>query len=172
MLDTAVQLLAEQGLTAVTYRRIGERLGVPDRTVVYYFPTKSDLLSVVLDVYAHHLQSLLHTALGGEPLPPKQLLHRTWSALRTPQADATLRVYFEVIGHAAAGRAPYRDIAATTAEQWVDWLSPRIAASPQRRRRQAAALLAQLDGLLLLRQIGQPDLADAAASELGWTLPQ
>lgn len=168
MFDTAVQLLVEEGLTGVTFRRIGERLGVPDRTVVYYFPTKSDLLSAVLDGHVHHLQSLLHAALGDEPLPPTQLLHRAWSALRTPQADATFRVYFEVIGHAAAGRAPYRDLAATMAAQWTDWLSPRIAAPADRRRRQATALLAQLDGLLLLRVVGQSDLADAAATELGW----
>ena len=168
MLDTAARLLVEEGLAGVTYRRIGERLGVPDRTVVYYFPTKSDLLSAVLDGHAHHLRSLLHAALGDEPLPPPQLLHQAWSALRTPQADATFRVYFEVIGQAAAGRAPYRDLAATMAAQWADWLSPRIAAPADHRHRQATALLAHLDGLLLLRVIGHPDMADTAATELGW----
>jgi AcrR family transcriptional regulator len=168
MLDTAAVLLVEEGLAGLTYRRLGERLGVPDRTVVYYFPTKQDLLGSVLDQHARHLQTLLHAALGDEPLPPDRLLHRTWSALRAAEADAAFRVYFEVVGQAAADRVPYRDLGAAMAAQWADWLGARIAAPPERRRGLAAALLAQLDGLLLLRLVGQPELADAAAVELGW----
>ncbi|MEV6521628.1 helix-turn-helix domain-containing protein [Longispora sp. NPDC051575] len=168
MLDAAARLLAEEGLAGVTFRRIGERLGVPDRTVVYYFPTKSDLLGAVLDGHVRQLHGLLHAALGDRPLPPAELLHRAWSALRTPGADALFRVHFEVAGQAAAGRAPYRALAAALAAHWADWLSPRVAVPVERRNGRAAALLAQLDGLLLLRAVGQAALADTAATELGW----
>lgn len=167
MLDAAADLLVDDGLTGLTYRRLGERLGVPDRTVVYYFPTKTDLLTAVLDRHAEHLRTLLHAAVGDEPLSPGQLLHRAWSALRTPQADPAIRVLVEVLGHAAAGRAPYRDLAATIATQWTDWLAHHLTGSIRQRRQHAAALLAQLDGLLLLRSIGRSDLADAAARTLG-----
>ena len=154
-------------------RVLGERLGVPDRTVVYYFPTKTALLTAVLDHHAGHLRALLHATVGDTPLPPAELLHRMWSALRTPQADAAFRVLFEVTGHAAAGRAPYRELAATLVAQWTDWLALHLPGSTDQRRGHAAALLAQLDGLLLLRSIGHGDLADTAAHTLsGLPLPE
>ncbi|MGW5852759.1 TetR family transcriptional regulator [Streptomyces sp. NPDC055254] len=171
MLEAAAGILADDGLTALTYRRLGERLGLPDRTVVYYFPTKAILLAAALDRHADHLRTLLHAAVGDTPLTPTQLLHRAWSGLRTAQADVAFRVLIEVLGHAAAGRAPYRELAATLAAQWNDWLTGHLTGPPGQRQRHAAALLAQLDGLLLLRSIGHDDLADEAARTLGWRPP-
>lgn len=171
MLDAATDLLADNGLAGLTYRRMGERLGVPDRTVVYYFPTKTDLLTAVLERHAEHLRTLLHAAVGNAPLSTGQLLHRAWSALRTPQADPAIRVLVEVLGHAAAGRAPYRELAGTIAAGWTDWLAQHLSGPPGQRHQHAAALLAQLDGLLLLRSIGHSDLADTAAHTLGWQPP-
>lgn len=166
MLEAAAQVVAEEGLAGLTYRRVAERLAIPDRTVVYYFPHKGDLLRAVLEGHADRLKALLVDALGSDRLPPAVLLGRTWSALRSDDADAAFRVFFEVVGHAAAGRSPQRELSSAMADEWVDWLADRVAASPDQRLRHAAALVAQLDGLLLLRHIGRPELADAAASAL------
>lgn len=163
MLEAALQSVAEEGLVSLTFGRLAERLGVPDRTVVYYFPTKQDLVRAVVSGHSAHLTAVLGAALGDEPLAPAEVVARAWPALRTDAADSAFRVFFEVVGHAAAGRPPYRDLAADLVGHWVDWLAERGTGPQDRRRERAAGLLAQLDGLLLLRHIGRPDLADAAA---------
>lgn len=169
ILNAAVDVVAQAGLTGLTFRRVADRLGIPDRTVVYYFPSKDRLLAAVLQAYAGQLQQALSHALQGQRLPPRQVLERAWSALQTGEADTAFRVFLEVAGLAAAGQLPYRDLSAALARDWTAWLAEHLTGPADSRRQAAAALLAQLDGLLLLRHTGDPDLAHAAARGLQLT---
>ena len=45
ILDAAVQAALEDGLSRLTFGRLAKRLGIADRSIVYYFPTKADLLT-------------------------------------------------------------------------------------------------------------------------------
>ena len=74
-------------------------------------------------------------------------------------------LFFEVIGLAAVGTAPYDALAPAMLEQWLEWLEPRIDAVD--RRAHALAVLARIDGLLLLRTIAGPDAAEDAARVSG-----
>ncbi len=66
------------------------------------------------------------------------------------------------------GIAPYDSIVPAIVGAWVDWLSARVAAgSAADRRATALGLLAQLDGLLLLRTLAGAGDADIAARALG-----
>ncbi len=52
-------------------------------------------------------------------------------------------------------------------EAWIAWLCPLFGGTPDQQRAEAAATVALVDGLLLMRQLAGPDAADAAAKTLG-----
>lgn len=163
LLVAAADVVGTVGIGALTYRLVADRLGIADRTVVYYFPTKDDLVGAVLQVYAARLRGLLDAAVAPGRQRPADLLAAAWPALTTDVADAAFRVYVEVMGLAATGREPFRTLSVTVATAWVDWLEARVSGPVAGRRDAAAGLLAQLDGLLLLRQVAGPDVAGRAA---------
>lgn len=168
ILEAAVAVTLESGMGALTYSSVGRRLSISGRTVVYYFPTKTDLVTAVAGAVVGDMVTLLEVAFGSEPLSPQDLLNRAWPVLATPSADKVFALYFEIVGLASSGQAPFDTLAAGLVDGWVDWLSPRVLGSTKEiRRRRALATVGQVDGLLLLRQVLGAEAADDAAREVG-----
>ena len=168
ILEAAVAVALESGLAVLTFKRVGERLEISDRTVVYYFPTKLDLIRGVADALVADMVQLLEEAFGSQRLTQKDLMNRAWPVLTTAPADRVFALYFEIIGLAASGQEPYDVLSAGLVAGWVDWLEPRVLGSTAEiRRRRALATVAQIDGLLLVRHVLGPASGDAAARESG-----
>jgi len=164
ILAGATAFVLERGLSELSFGRLAKRLGMADRTVVYYFPTKEQLVGDVLAVLGLQLQQVLADAFGPDPLPPADLARRAWPVLAGDDAARVFAVFFEMNGLAGAGIEPYPGMAAALTGAWTDWVTPRIAAPPARRRAEALALVARVDGLLLVRQILGAEAADQAAA--------
>ena len=167
ILDAAVQVVLETGLAGMTFGSVSRRLGIPDRTVVYYFPTKDDLVSAVLGRTTEQLQSLLAPALGSAPTGDAQLLQRGWQALSGSAGEPAVRVYFESVGLAVQGREPYRTLAERLVAAWTGWIGERLDGDAATRADRACAVVATLDGLLLVRAVAGEGPARAAARGLG-----
>ncbi|MBK6886697.1 MAG: TetR/AcrR family transcriptional regulator [Tetrasphaera sp.] len=165
-LEEAGRLVVEEGLSRLTFGRLAARLGVPDRVVVYYFPTKSDLISETMHTLGTGLQVLIEEAFGSTRRSPEDVVADAVRVLTAPESDRIVRVFLEIVGHAASGHEPYPAIAAGVVTAWVKWLEP-LLADVDDPRAAALAVVARVDGLLIVhhllrarRRAPQPPLTD------------
>lgn len=169
ILAGALATAFEGGLSQVSFGRVAKHLAINDRIVVYYFPTKEDLVTEVLVALGAHLQQTLTSAFAA-PAPDHLAMARAaWPVLAQPSSDPVLALFFEANGLAAAGRAPYRTVVPQLVEAWIAWAAELLDGTPGRRRAEAEAAVALLDGLLLLRQLAGHEAARRAARRLGVT---
>jgi len=167
ILDGAVAVAFDDGLSTLTFGRVANRLGTSDRVVVYYFPSKDDLISSVLVALGTRLQATLAQTLTSHVSSHIELARIVWPVLAHPDTDPMFALFFEANGLAATGRDPYRSIVPSVVTAWIDWASELINGDGEQRRAEAEAAIALLDGLLLLRQLAGPEAADRAARQLG-----
>lgn len=162
-LEEAGRLVVEEGLSRLTFGRLAARLGVPDRVVVYYFPTKSDLISETMHSLGIGLQALIEEAFGTTRRSPEDVIADAVRVLTAPKSDRIVGVFLEVVGHAASGREPYPEIAAGVVTAWVEWLKP-LLADVEDPHAAALAVVARVDGLIIVHHLLGPDAARAATS--------
>ena len=167
ILDGALAVAFADGLSNLTFGRVAKHLGINDRIVVYYFPTKDDLVGEALIVMGLQLQERLAAAFDAPAADHLDLLGRAWPVLAHADADPVFALFFEASGLAATGREPYRSLLPELVEAWIAWTAEFVTGTKARRRAEAEAAVATIDGLLLLRQLAGPDAARRAARTLG-----
>lgn len=148
-------MLLERGVSGLSFASVGDTLGIADRTVVYYFPTKAHLLQAAVEAGSTSLRELLSAAFGTDALPPADLIERAWPAISSDDARPWMRVYLELIGASARGDEPHRSLARSITESWIDWVAERVAAAtPADRRKAAQHVVAAIDGRLVIHTLG------------------
>jgi AcrR family transcriptional regulator len=167
ILGGAIAAAFDEGLSQLTFGRLAKRLRISDRIIVYYFPTKADLITEVLRALGSQLQAALLTTFSTRPADHRALLRAVWPRLTRPDADPVFSLFFEAAGLAAAGREPYHSFVPQLVRGWIDWAADHLSGTPAARRREAAAAIATIDGLLLLRRLAGPDTANLAARRIG-----
>ena len=121
ILAGALATAFDGGLSQLTYGRVAKRLGISDRIVVYYFPTKDDLVREVLMAMGAQLRTTLAPAFTVAAADHLGLLRAAWPVLARPDADAVFGLFFEANGLAAAGRDPYHSLVPQLVENWISW---------------------------------------------------
>lgn len=169
VIAAAVDVALADGLAGLTYRRVADRLGISDRMVVYYLPSKTDLVNATVGELSLRLQALLARAFGDSRKSPDELLADAWPVLaETAEADRVFGLFLELVGLAASRVEPFDSLATSIMTAWADWLADRVKGStPEARRRQALGVMARVDGLLLVRHTLGARAADDAARALG-----
>ena len=169
ILAAALDVARADGLSRVTYGRVAKQLGIADRTVVYYFSTKDELVAAVLVTMGLDLQDRLTRTLT-EPVADHLALARAaWPVLAHRDAEPVFALFFEANGLAAAGQEPFATVVPQLVDAWIDWAADHVVGTPAFRRTEAAASIALVDGLLLLRSISGHTVARRAAARLGVT---
>jgi AcrR family transcriptional regulator len=166
ILAGAMEAALADGLSRLTFGRVAKHLGISDRVVVYYFPSKDDLISEVLIVLGINLQSALASAFEQGATDHTDLARTAWPILSAPEHDAVFSLFFEASGLAATGREPYHSVVKQLIDAWVEWLMGFLTGPTETRQSEAEAAVAVIDGLLLLRKVGGSAAADRAAARL------
>lgn len=169
MLAAALAAALDDGLTQLSFGRLAARLGISDRMVVYYFPSKDDLVREVVMSMGVRLQETLAEVLTQRVDDHLDLVKIAWPVLARPEVDPVFALLFEAAGLAASGQEPYRSLMPELFEVWIQWASTFLTGTPSRRRASAEAAIAVLDGLLLLRHLAGPVAAARAAKVVGVT---
>jgi AcrR family transcriptional regulator len=169
ILEGALAAALDDGLSQLTFGRVAKRLGINDRTVVYYFPTKEALITEVVTSMGLQLQVALGAAFSTPATDHLELARLAWPVLAREETDRIFALFFEANGLAAAGRAPFDTLVPAIVEAWIEWVTNFLTGTASARRAEASATIALLDGLLLLRLLAGPRAATAAARTLGVT---
>lgn len=164
ILDGAIAAALDDGISQLTFGRLAKRLGISDRIIVYYFPTKNELVSEVIIAMGLRLQTALAPALGSPVAGHLELVRRAWPLLATTDNDPVFALFLEANGLAAVGREPYDQLVPALVEAWIDWATDFIDAPDS--RAEAEAAIAIIDGLLLLRQLTGAETSDRAAATI------
>ena len=167
ILDGALAAALDDGLSQLTFGRVAKRLGINDRTVVYYFPTKDDLITEVVMSMGLQLQEALGAAFATPAANHLELARMAWPVLARDETDQIFALFFEANGLAATGRVPFATLVPQLIEAWIAWVMLFLAGSARERRAEAEAAIAVIDGLILLRLLAGPAAARRAAKRLG-----
>ena len=167
ILAGALATARADGLSQLTFGRVAKHLDITDRMVVYYFPTKDDLITEVILSMGLELQATLAQAFTTPAADYVALASAAWPVLAHADADAVFALFFEANGLAAAGREPYASLVPQLVGGWIEWAATFIEGTPAVRRTEAETAIALIDGLLLVRLLAGPKSADRAAKRLG-----
>ena len=167
ILRAALEAAFDDGLSQLTFGRLANRIGISDRVIVYYFPTKADLIEEVIVAMGLELQASLATAFAEPAEDHLEMARMAWPLLASPDNDRMLALFFEANGLAAVGREPYASLVPGLINGWIDWAASLMSGPPAQRRAQAQAAIAFVEGLTLIRLLAGPKTAEAAAKTLG-----
>jgi len=145
LLRGVVEVVAENGLDGMTFRRVAERAGVNNTLITHYFGTRDALLTAAADWAAERSQHLADLTKGAA-------LDRDFAdALTRMVADEPELQLFQYEMTLAARRRPELKAAATRLyESYVDIMETTLEKYGYRHDRAAArAVFASFDGLVL-----------------------
>ena len=167
LLAGAVDAVLDGGLGELTFGRLAKRLGVADRTLVYYFDNKAGLYEAVLAALADRLVARLVVAFGDERRAPAELLAAAYPVLTEPDSDRIFSLWFQLVGEALGGQEPQRTLATAMMDGWIAWIAELVDASdPAEARQGAIDVLVQLDGALFLHHLGRTEEASRTVARL------
>jgi AcrR family transcriptional regulator len=167
ILEAGLAAALEEGLSQLTFGRLAKRLGINDRTIVYYFPSKDDLISEVIVSMGVQLQTTLAKAFTVPAADHIELLRAAWPVLARAEVDPIFALFFEANGLAATKLDPYQTLIPMLVETWIEWTTTFVKGTAKQRRIEAETAIAVLDGLILLRLLSGPVAAQRAARRLG-----
>lgn len=166
LLEGTVQFLLEQGLIGLSLRPLAKALGTSDRMLLYYFDSRDELLEAALAEIGLRLQEAFEAQLPHGGATPLEAVEAAIRGMRDPAVRSQLQVWVEVVVLAARGDRACERIVAAVTSGWSEWLQAQLRLPQPEARRAAAAVMATVDGLVLLSLAGRDDLVDDAAGSI------
>jgi AcrR family transcriptional regulator len=173
LLQALCTYVLENGLSGATLRPMAKAAGTSDRMLIYHFGTKERLLDAVLDRLAEDLERELACRMPAEHgRSLEALVAEIMALLRSEGMRRTMRVWLEVVAAAGFGHAGFRATGARVLERFLPWLEARLPEDVTDRAATAAALLALIEGCIVMDAVGLAPTADLAARRLVGPAPK
>lgn len=150
ILEAAFEVAKALGLAKLTFGKVAKRLSIPDRTIVYYFPNKAELISAVLDEISRRFQALLGAAFYEPASSPGLLVSRAWPVISSPDAAPLFRMFFDAVGVSMHNNNDVGEQVRQLMDAWANGLAELLPGDAKAKRSAAAATIAMVDGLLLV----------------------
>ncbi len=164
LVEQVADHMLAHGLRASTLRALATAIDTSDRMLLYYFSDKADLIGAALGCIAERLVAHMDQQ-GARPPRDVDNVRRDISALILSDALwPYMRVWLELATLASHGDEMYRRIGEAIGRGFLAWGAAQIEAPDEATRsRQAAQLLATMEGLVLLKALGLDDICATAA---------
>jgi DNA-binding transcriptional regulator YbjK len=168
LLDAVLRVVAEEGVDAVTHRRVAEVASLPLASTTYWFDSKEHLLTAALELAAERDIERLRAFLGDAPERADDPLGLAVGAILdvNEESDLTSRgrlLATYALWLEAARRPAMRDVTERWTDAYMEIIPPLLEAAGSRHpRSDAELLLATADGLLVGQLLSDED-ADLTA---------
>ena len=144
--------LMREGFANSGIRALASRAGMSDRMLMYYFETKDELITEALEFLTQSMAVTLGELLPERQTPAADIVKAAVLAAQGAELQASLRLWFEIVGLAVRGAEPYATTVNRILEDWEEWIRCRPRPDQQHR---APELLAQIEGRLMLELLGR-----------------
>ncbi|WP_216654278.1 TetR/AcrR family transcriptional regulator [Nocardioides sp. zg-DK7169] len=128
LLAATIEVMAREGSTGWTLRRLAEAVGTSHRMVIYHFGSLDGLLvAVVQDVEARQRER--RAALAVEHPDPVEAARALWRELAAPDLAAYERLFFELYAAGLQGQDAAASLPRASVEEWLEPLTGLFAAA-------------------------------------------
>ncbi len=164
IVDRLADHVLAHGLIAASLRPLGKAAGTSDRMLLYYFADKAEIIGATLQRIAERMTAILMARAAPQPLPLDQLSPRMTALVLEEEFWPYMCVWLELASRAARGDPLYAPIAAAIGAGFLQWGQMQLAApNDAERARDAARLLIQIEGAVMVKAIG---MGEAVAKSL------
>lgn len=163
LIETLADHILSHGLLHASLRPLAKAAGTSDRMLLYYFKDKDALIEAILDRITERITLILDQSATPQQLPLETLTPMLVEAMRSDLFWPYLRLWLEIAALAAGGDPLYQACGERIGRGFLTWGAAQIAApNDAQRHRDAAKLLVQVEGSVLLRSLGLEDVVDQA----------
>ncbi len=141
IIEAAAAHLIEHGLHDSGLRAMARTVGISDRMIMYYFETKETLVAEALLLISERLAAGTDAALPKGNATARQALAALSATLQSAEAQAVMRLWFEIIGLAMRGQEPYARTAAMILERSETQIRGKLRADQKHRAREVLSAL-------------------------------
>jgi AcrR family transcriptional regulator len=119
LLDRVIAHVAEAGLADLSLRELATGAGTSHRMLIYHFGSRAGLVAAI----AHRIETQQReslTQLAEDANDPDDLQRRTWAQVSDPAIAPFVRIFFDVLALALAGREGTEQFLDDLVDPWLD----------------------------------------------------
>jgi AcrR family transcriptional regulator len=164
IVDTLTDHMLAHGLAASSLRALAKAAGTSDRMLLYYFADKADLVGAALARIAERIVGFMEAQGAREPRDAETVRREVAAIVLSDDLWPYMRIWLELATLSAHGDPLYRGVGEAIGRGFLAWGTAQIdAPDDETRAREAARLLASIEGLVLLKALGLDDVCERAA---------